>query len=83
MEATKYPTHFEPETPVDSKETKYPSHFEVESKKEVVKKDLPKPEDDKNTITKEQFDKMSYNARNELYQKDKETYDRLVKEGNE
>jgi hypothetical protein len=29
MEATKYPTHFEPEKPVDSKETKYPSHFEV------------------------------------------------------
>lgn len=68
---------------LDGLKKSYPSHFEVGSKKEVVKKDLPKPEDDKNTITKEQFDKMSYNARNELYQKDKETYDRLVKEGKE
>ena len=61
----------------------YPSHFEAQGKREVETKELPNNENDKEVITKEMFDKMSYNARNELYQKNKEVYDKLAKEGKE
>ena len=54
----------------------YPSHFEAESKREVETKELPN-DDNKDVITKEQFDKMSYNEKNKLYNENKELYKEL------
>lgn len=57
--------------------TAYPSNFEVESKKEVDVNNLPSIDDKETSITKEQFDKMGYMAKNKLYQEDPETYKSL------
>lgn len=57
----------------------YPNNFEKIAKKEVDELLLPKSESKKNTITKEQFDKMSYKEKMELYNKDQETYNELKK----
>ena len=55
----------------------YSGNFEDKSKKKVDVKDLPKDEDKKDTITKEQFSKMGYKERNKLYQENKELYEKL------
>lgn len=60
----------------------YSDNFEDKAKKKVDVKDLEHGNDDKNTITKEMFDKMGYQDRNKLYQENKELYEQLnSKEG--
>ncbi len=56
----------------------YPSNFETADKKEVDVNKLPDINKDL-TVSKEQFDKMSYLEKNELYQKDPDTYKALSK----
>lgn len=57
----------------------YSNNFEDKSKKKVDVKDLPSGSDDKNTVTKEMFNKMGYKERAKLYQDNKELYDQLSK----
>ena len=57
----------------------YPNNFEKDSKKEVDELLLPKSEDKKNTLTKEQFNKMGYKEKMDLYNNDPETYNELRK----
>lgn len=61
----------------------YSDNFEDKAKKKVDVKDLQHGDDNKNTITKEMFDKMGYQERNKLYQEDKELYDELSKKEGE
>lgn len=58
------------------------SNFEESTKKKVDVKELPKDDDKKDVITKEQFNKMGYAEKNKLYQENKELYEQL-KSGNE
>ena len=62
---------------VEEIKTAYPSNFEVETKKVVDVNNLPKIENGDNTITKEQFDKMGYQAKNKLYNENPEVYNEL------
>lgn len=62
---------------VNDIKTAYPNNFEVESRKEVDVNNLPKIDEKETSITKEQFDKMSYLEKNKLYQEDLETYKAL------
>lgn len=55
------------------------SQFEVEGKKKVDLNNLPNVDGDNMTISKEEFNKMSYNDKNKLYQDDPETYKKLSK----
>ena len=57
--------------------TAHPSNFEDESKKEVDVNNLPNVNDKDLSITKEEFDKMGYQARAQLYKDDPETYKAL------
>ncbi len=57
--------------------TAYPSNFEVETKKEVDVNNLPNIKDKDVSVTKEQFDKMSYNDKNKLFREDPDTYKAL------
>lgn len=56
----------------------YPSNFEVESKKEVDVNNLPSIKDKDVSVTKEQFEKMSYNDKNKLFNEDPDTYKALM-----
>lgn len=56
----------------------YPSNFETASQKQVDVNNLPNINNNV-SVTKEQFDKMSYREKNELYQKDPDTYKTLTK----
>lgn len=62
---------------VDNLKKTCQSNFEESSKKKVDVKSLPNDEDNKDTITKEQFDKMGYAEKNKLYQENKELYEQL------
>lgn len=57
--------------------TAYPDHFEVEEQKEVDVNNLPNVNDKDISITKEEFDKMGYQARAQLYKDDPEIYKAL------
>lgn len=57
--------------------TAYPNNFEVETKKEVDVNNLPNIKDKDVSVTKEQFEKMSYNDKNKLYREDPDTYKAL------
>lgn len=59
--------------------TMYPNNFTVESKKEVDINKLPKIEDNNVSVTQEQFNKMSYKEKNELFMNDPDTYKKLNK----
>lgn len=56
----------------------YSSNFEISSKKEVDVNNLPNINNNV-SVSKEQFDKMSYKEKNELYQNDPDTYKELTK----
>ena len=62
---------------VKAVKTAYPSNFEVETKKEVDVNNLPNIKDKDVSVTKEQFEKMSYNDKNKLYREDPDTYKAL------
>lgn len=64
---------------INSLKTNYPSHFEVGAKKKVDVSKLEQNTEKKETISKEQFDKMGYNQKVELYNTNKELYDQLKK----
>jgi hypothetical protein len=64
---------------LDGLKVSYPNNFEKASKKEVDELLLPKGDDKKSTLTKEQFDKMGYKEKMELYNNDPETYNQLKK----
>lgn len=66
---------------VDGLKKNYPTHFETEAKKKIEVNTLPEDKDEPDTITKEQFEKMSYAERNKLYHENKELYDKLYNEG--
>lgn len=57
--------------------TQFPSQFESSASKKIDEKKLEKP-DDKDKITSEEFRKMGYQAKNELYNKDPELYRKLA-----
>lgn len=67
------------EEAINSLKTNYPSHFEVGAKKKVDVHKLDQDTEKKDTISKEQFDKMGYNQKVELYNTNKELYDQLKK----
>lgn len=56
----------------------YPSNFETASQKQVDVNNLPNINNNV-SVTKEQFEKMGYKERNELAQKDPDTYKELTK----
>jgi hypothetical protein len=56
--------------------TQFPSQFESTSTKKIEEKKLEKPEQ-KDTITKEDFNKMGYQARNKLFNENPELYKEL------
>lgn len=58
--------------------TQFPNQFESSAEKKIEEKKLEKPEDNK-TITKEQFNKMGYQARNALFNDNPELYNELKK----
>lgn len=64
---------------VEGMKTSYPSHFELGAKKKVDVQSLPSENTKTNAITKEQFDKMGYQAKNKLFHENKELYDELSK----
>ena len=63
---------------IDNLKKAYPSHFENGAKKVVEKIDLPNDGDKDLKITKEQFDKMNYNQKNELFHKNEELFNKLA-----
>lgn len=63
---------------IDNLKKAYPSHFENGAKKVVEKIDLPNDGDKDVKITKEQFDKMNYNQKNELFHKNEELFNKLA-----
>lgn len=62
---------------VEEIKTAYPSNFEVESKKVVDVNNLPKIDNNDNTITKEQFEKMGYKEKNKLFNENPDVYNEL------
>ena len=56
----------------------YPSHFEGQAKREVEVHELPKDDGDKNTVTSDEFKKMGYEKRVELYNTNRELYNKLT-----
>lgn len=56
--------------------TQYPSQFESSSTKKIEEKKLEKPET-KDTVTKEEFSKMGYQARTALFNENPELYKQL------
>lgn len=63
---------------IDNLKKAYPSHFESGAKRVVDKIDLPNDGDKDVKITKEQFDKMNYNQKNELFHKNEELFNKLA-----
>ena len=56
--------------------TQFPSQFESSTQKKIEEKKLEKPEQ-KDTVTKEDFNKMGYQARNKLFNENPELYKEL------
>lgn len=60
--------------------TQYPTQFSTDSKKKVEENKLPPGDGNKdNTITREQFSKMGYKDRLDLYKENPDTYKELSK----
>lgn len=56
--------------------TQFPAQFDAGQQKKIDEHKLPDP-DNKDSVTAEQFRKMGYQARNELYNKDPDLYNKL------
>lgn len=59
--------------------TQLPNHFSSDSKLKVEPNPLPKPDDEPKGLTKEDFNKMGYNARVKLKAEQPEVYDSMMK----
>lgn len=64
---------------VNDIKTAYPSNFEVESKKEVDVNNLPNINEEKPSITKEEFNTMGYNSRVKFKEENPEMYKEFAK----
>ena len=64
---------------VDDLKKTYQSNFEMKENKKVDVKGLPENDNPQPTLSKEQFNKMGYNKRVELFNKNPELYDQLSK----
>lgn len=64
---------------IDNMKVNYSSHFEVGAKKKVDVQPLPKGDENKETVTKEQFEKMGYQEKNKLFHENRELYDKFIK----
>lgn len=64
---------------IEALKTAKPNNFEAASVRKVDPHKLQEGENEGNGITKAQFDAMSYKERAELYETDRETYDKLSK----
>lgn len=65
---------------IDSLKVQFPNHFSGVENKKILENKLPENDNKQdNAITKEQFDKMSYKERLELFNSNKETFDNLAK----
>lgn len=64
---------------VEALKTAKPNNFEAASTRKIDVHKLNEGEGDDKGVTKAQFDKMSYKERTELYENDRETYDKLSK----
>lgn len=62
---------------VENMRKNYPGNFETKAQKKVNVLDLEHGDDDEDTVTKEQFDKMGYAERTKLYNENKELYEKL------
>lgn len=58
--------------------TQFPTQFTAGGKEQTIENKLPK-NTDPNTVTKEQFGKMSYQERLKIYNEDRELYNELSK----
>lgn len=56
--------------------TQFPAQFDAGQQKKIDEHKLPDP-DNKDSVTAEQFKRMGYQARNELYNKDPDLYNKL------
>lgn len=65
---------------IDALKTAHPNNFEQQAQKKIEPNKLNKNTENSSTVTKEQFRKMSYKERSELYENDRETYEKLNKE---
>lgn len=63
---------------VENMQRTYPSHFEKGAKKVVKTHELPIDEQDKPTVTKEQFNKMPYRKQVELFNENPDLYNELT-----
>lgn len=59
--------------------TQFPNQFESAGQKKYEEHKLEQGEDNRNAITKEQFEKMGYNERLKIYQEQPEVYNELKK----
>lgn len=57
--------------------TQYPNQFESSTKKKIDENKLPEDGDDKNKVTKEDFNKMSYQERLKVYNDNPDLYKEL------
>lgn len=57
--------------------TQYPNQFEASTKKKIDENKLPEDNDDKNKVTKEDFNKMGYQERLKVYNDNPELYKEL------
>ena len=64
---------------IEALKTAHPNNFQTESTKKIDTLKLNKDDDGEKGISKEQFLKMSYKERTELYDQDRETYEKLSK----
>lgn len=60
-------------------QTSFPNQFDKEVQPIVDVTDLPQDDSDKETLTKEEFKKMSYEKKAELFENNKELYDEMTK----
>ena len=63
---------------IEALKTAHPNHFESVNTKKIEPNKLPKSNESDKGITIEQFEKMSYKERTELYDNDRETYNKLT-----
>lgn len=59
--------------------TQFPSQFTGEKKKNILENKLPENDPGEKTVTKEDFNRMGYNAKVELRQQNPELYSQLTK----
>lgn len=64
---------------IEGIKTQLPNHFEKGSKTKVEPNPLPQPNNDTKGLTKEEFNKMGYNARVKLKAEQPEVYDSMMK----